>query len=566
MIHEGDCVEVMAGMDEASIDAICTDPPYGLEFMGKDWDRLWDRRGAKCFATMGSRTQEHGGTRGIPTYEGGSAAQAWHHRWAVEALRVLKPGGHLAAMGGTRTVHRLTCALEDAGFEVRDTICWQYFQGFPKGHDVSKALDRRYFREHMPSPDGEPPELRADALKYLMGHDEVVRKGQQVDLTDQWERFCDCFDWDGLLLCDRCAGSGVGCDKCHEGRLELRRGNAGTKSDPRYATPRGHAVFSLRGDGGATAGTSSGAMDVAAILTSAATDNAATWEGWNCALKPSWEPIVLARKPLAGTVAENVLEHGTGAVNVDGCRVAWDGAVGESVGGGWGGKHESLPGQDGSTMGEGWNSGFATAPDQLGRWPANTLRSEPAKDGRDRYFLTPAFDPAVAELDDALLAAAGFFYVPKASRAEREAGCDELAEETSTPTVYNTTAPINRRCVECGHWEQSSTSCRCPNPRWAARDRPVRRRANTHPTCKPIALFRHLVRLLTPPGGTVLDPFAGSGTTAVAAILEGLDCISIEREAEYVAIAKARVAYWTDKAAELDTPRARQMAFGEVAE
>jgi hypothetical protein len=201
-IRHGDCREVMAAMDAKSVDSIVSDPPYGLSFMGKGWDH------------------------GVPGVE------FW-----TEAMRVAKPGAHLLAFGGTRTYHRLACAIEDAGWEIRDCVMWVYGSGFPKSHDVSKAIDNA-----------------AGAEREVVGPNPYnANKG----------------------------GRNHHSDKCAQ---------AGKMSN----------------------------------ITAPATDDAKRWQGWGTALKPAWEPVIVARKPLCGTVAENVLTHGTGGINVDGCRVDGD--------------------------------------------------------------------------------------------------------------------------------------------------------------------------------------------------------------------------------------------------
>jgi DNA modification methylase len=314
-VHHGDCREVMATMDAASVDAIVTDPPYGLAFMGKGWDHA------------------------VP------GAEFW-----AEALRVAKPGAHLVAFGGTRTFHRLACAIEDAGWEVRDTLSWLYGNGFPKSHNGS---------------------------------------------------------WGGT------------------------------------------------------------------------------------ALKPAWEPIILARKPLVGTVAANVALHGTGALNVDGCRVGTDGGTAK-------GTFPKEPSN--GTYGNGINGACEIVDIGKGRWPANVVLDE----------------DAAAQVGEP----SRFFYTAKASRSEREAGLDGM--------VSRAVGSLNMRTNAHAHATGNATS-------------PA---ANHHPTVKPIALMRWLCRLVTPPGGVVLDPFTGSGTTGCAAALEGFRFVGIEREAEYVVIAKRRIANW----------------------
>jgi site-specific DNA-methyltransferase (adenine-specific) len=359
MIYTGDCLDVLRTLPADSVDAIVTDPPYGLAFMGKRWD-----------------------------YDVPSEA-IWR-----ECLRVLKPGGHLLAFAGTRTQHRMAVRIEDAGFEIRDLIAWVYGSGFPKSLDVSKAIDKA-----------------AGAEREVVG----IRK---VSLSD------------------------------------LGQGSGWNALD-----------------------TSSGQYN----YTAPATPAARKWAGWGTALKPALEPITVARKPLIGTVAENVLAHGTGALNVDGCRVGNEVRYNAPAGNKAGGNSLNM-----SAVGMPQDAKGSTA---AGRWPANLIH-----DGSEEV---------VGLLNDA----ARFFYCAKASAKDRDEGVAGVAGVG------------------------------------ALRDngRQSRPRKNTHPTVKPTDLMRYLCRLVTPPGGTVLDPFMGSGSTGKAAMLEGFDFIGIERDAEYVKIAEARI-------------------------
>ena len=394
----GDCRDSMRAMDAESIDAIVSDPPYGLSFMGKGWDH------------------------GVPGQD------FW-----IEALRVAKPGAHLLAFGGTRTFHRLVVAIEDAGWEIRDCLMWVYASGFPKSLDVSKAIDKAAGAER-----------------------------------DRYER----------------AAFG------------------GKFSD----------------DGGTTYGS--------AISNTPATDDAKAWQGWGTALKPAYEPIIMARKPLTGTVAANVLRHGTGAINVDGCRVA--------------GALEGDPNRFAKTNGGSFNA-FTTGPVVRadGRWPANVLH-----DGSDEVTgLFPTTTAAksgvrdpngtmgyhggasglpgiVSGYNDNGGSAARFFYCAKASKADRDEGCDGLAAHKQDET---------RNEGDPGG----------DNPR----NRGAGERNNHHPTVKPTDLMRYLCRLVTPPGGTVLDPFMGSGSTGKAATLEGFSFVGCELQPEYMAIAEARIGH-----------------------
>ena len=353
VVLRGDCVEVMKTLPADSIDAIVTDPPYGIDFMGKEWDGFGTPKGF----------------------------QTWTEQWAREAFRVLKPGGHLLAFGGTRMYHRLATGVEDAGFEVRDMMSWLYGSGFPKSLDVSKAMDKKA---------GAKRDVVGDNPHYSVG---------------------------------------------------------------RVADPGSFAQ---------------GGKNASPHITAPATEEAKRWEGWGTALKPSQEPIVMARKPLIGTVAENVLAHGTGAINIDASRIA--------------GVPPSVPQPDFKHV-----TGRATHLDAhkrngvmsvaSGRWPANILFDE----------------EAAAQLDAQAPNSSRFFYVAKPGKKERNAGSA----------------------------------------------------ANTHPTVKPIALMGYLIKLVTPPGGVVLDPFLGSGSTACAAVANGFDYLGIEQSDEYADIAEARIAHYT---------------------
>ena len=317
-------------MPDASVDAVVTDPPYGLSFMGKRWD--YD----------------------VPSVE------IWE-----QCLRVLKPGGYLLAFAGTRTQHRMAVRIEDAGFEIRDMIAWMYGSGFPKSLNVSKGFDRQ-----------------AGILKP---------------------------EFKGFTV----AGSS------HNPNISKTIPTKG------YVPP------------------------------APVTDEAKQWQGWGTALKPAMEPITMARKPFKGTVADNVQAYGTGAINIDGCRIETDDCL------------------NCGTMGGVFGNGMATVkkPIGTGRWPANVLH-----DGGDDVLRGIGED-------------ARFFYCSKSTNEDRNDGCDH----------------------------------------------------NFHPTVKPTDLMRHLCRMVTPPGGTVLDPFTGSGSTGRGAVLEGFRFIGCEMDADYIKIAKARI-------------------------
>lgn len=321
-LHHGNCLDILRTMPDASVDAVVTDPPYGLSFMGKRWD--YD----------------------VPSVE------IWE-----QCLRVLKPGGYLLAFAGTRTQHRMAVRIEDAGFEIRDMIAWMYGSGFPKSHN-------------------------------------------------------------------------------------------------------------LQGDR----------------------------QGWGTALKPAMEPITMARKPFKGTVADNVQAYGTGAINIDGCR------IGTGTG-----EVKTVMVQDirGGNYNNGGKGRIEHQRVDQGKWPANVLH-----DGCEDVLR------GMAE-------AARFFYTPKACKEDRDDGC-EMMEEKPHKGIYGDGIQDARPHMGQDYVYEGKAR-------------------NFHPTVKPTDLMRYLCRMVTPPGGVVLDPFTGSGSTGRGAVLEGFRFIGCEMDADYIKIAKARI-------------------------
>jgi len=405
-VMHADALDALRELPDASVDAVVTDPPYEMGFMG----RMWDASGIAYSVDL------------------------WR-----EALRVLKPGGHLLAFGGTRTVHRLTSAIEDAGFEIRDGIDWLYGSGFPKSLDVSKAIDKA-----------------AGATRTEGGR-----------------------EWSGG---QRSAG--------------ILGDNLGTQTRTIYDAP--------------------------------ATDAAARWAGWGTALKPAREPIVVARKPLAGTVAANVLAYGTGALNIDACRVPATDKAKFPTG------HSKATGaayaQD--EYSKSWTAGEDRNP--AGRWPSNVVLSH-----------VPLIEDGQRVGD-----ACADGCVPGCPVAELDAQSGVLTSGKMRPTrpigrrsVYGQNAADGYTTVET-YGDTGGASRFFPVFRYQAKA-PTRERPRVngvaHPTVKPLALVRWLVRLVTPPGGVVLDPFAGSGTTAEACLLEGFRCIAVEREESYLPLIASRI-------------------------
>lgn len=373
-IYNCDCIDGMRELPADSVDAIVTDPPYGLNFMGKEWDH------------------------GVP------GEQFW-----VEALRVAKPGAHLLAFGGTRTYHRLACAIEDAGWEVRDCLGWLYGSGFPKSMDVSKAIDKCLGAE-----------------REVIGHS-----------TNQ-------------------VGAGL-----------VDKGQAGFKSD----------------------------FDI----TAQASDAAKQWQGWGTCLKPAWEPIIMARKPIKGTVAACVLEHGTGAINIDACRVGTDTMINQPAGNKAGGNSLNM-----SVKGMPENVDPTVS---HGRFPANIIH-----DGSEEVLAV----------------------FPETGKSRKSFNVNRKDTENIAMSGRN----YARHSDEEGYDDSGSAARFFYCAKASKKDRGE---GNSHPTVKPQALMQYLIRLVTQEGAIVLDPFLGSGSTAVAAVSIGRNYIGYELSPEYFDIARARI-------------------------
>lgn len=452
-VLHGDAIDAMRAMADNSVDAVVTDPPYDLGFMGKRWD--------------------------------GTGVAFDPATWR-ECLRVLKPGGHLLTFGGSRTWHRLAAGVEDAGFEIRDSIAWLYGSGFPKSLDVSKAIDKR------------PGVARhAEFAAHLAERREAAGLSRQ-DVSEQvvGTRSGACWNWEhhqfpevkwwpalrGLLSLDEATWGPV-IAEAERQKIGERTTGIGT----------GRGSVRIMGDGSRD-------------LTASATDAARQWQGWGTALKPAFEPIVVGRKPLAGTVAANVLAHGTGALNIDGCRVEGPGAAAGRT------RH------GGGVVGNGSSYELPDSHGEMpaGRWPTNVVLD----------------DATAAELDEQT----GYMRDGVAVNRNKD------PEGIKPATVYGDYRNGERPDVTYGGGGGASRFF--PVFRYQAKA-PSKERPRVdgvaHPTVKPLELMRWLVRLVTPPGGVVLDPFAGSGTTGEACLLEGLSAVLIEREAEYLPLIHARI-------------------------
>lgn len=500
-ISLGDCIERLAELPPDSIDSVVTDPPYGIGFMGHDWDQPGEfgplrangdpapfaggrraegphvaggsaalerqmarssRRATQRDPSTGAghayersrrNTQGPGSTREGAVFGGPSGAdhtqqtarggamhagrydlspsanrrfQAWCEAWGAECLRVLKPGGYLAAFGSTRTSHRLTAGLEDAGFEIRDALVWLFGSGFPKATG----------RHLVPEP----------------------------------------------------------------------------------------------------------------------------WQGsWNTALKPGHEPIVLARKPMVGTLAENLLAHGTGAMNIAGCAIDVEDPESYRSNASGDRGHAGTRPVDPRTTTDLRQGGASAA---AARWPANVLLdpeaaeqldeqsgilisgANPTRRGSDKVRDVYGAFPGQEECEPArgvdVGGASRFYYCAKTSRAERNAGLNGPPTDIRGPRFVSG----GLKCRICSRWKASGNPCRCAEPDFERIPFESVENRNHHPTVKPISLMRWLTKLLTPEGGSILDPFAGSGSTGCAAVLEAFTFIGVERDPEYLKIAEARIRWW----------------------
>lgn len=453
MIRHGDLFDVLPTIADESIDASVTDPPYGIGFMGREWD-TFKPTSIRSAAAMKQRKDPEQlanlknvyGRKRSPAqspsqigYDYSAAGlrgfQEWTESWAREVFRVLKPGAYILVCGAPRSYHRMACGLEDAGFELRDSIDFLLsVEPMFAALWASLAIDQQ--------------EILARVLASYDGH----------------------LSW--------VFGSGF---------------------------PK-----SLNFEG-----------------------------GLGTALKPAHEPIVVARKPFKATVASNLAAFGTGALNIDACR----------IGGGAGGYRGDEPSAK-RRYSEHGGTNFAMTPgprggDAAGRWPANVILDDetavmldemsgelvsganPTRRGGDKFRgVYGAFD-GQTECDQArgvdVGGASRFFYVAKPSRSERDAGCYDLPECSGGESTHRKDGSAGLRSPRAGAGRTGGS-------------------ANIHPTVKPVELMRWLVRLVTPPGGTVIDPFTGSGTTGMACVYEQREFIGIEREAEYVEIAKRRIA------------------------
>lgn len=431
-------LDTMRRMPDNFLDSIVTDPPYELGFMGKKWDNT-----------------------GIAY-----SVELWK-----ECLRVLKPGGYLLAFSGTRTYHRMTCAIEDAGFEIRDMIEWIYGSGFPKSLDVSKAIDKQAGAER-------------EVVGVKPGHEEFANRGNLSSVQS----------FNGTL------------------------GSDGGFSRPWMNNPEKVEQYHM--------------------ATAPSTDSAKQWQGWGTALKPAHEPICMARKPLSEkTVADNVLKYGTGGINVDACRVETDDKMPSVEGGikrrnkinqdqGFRPYEKGFDNQDKELWNQNSSGRFPAnlihdgSPEAVGIFPNSSVTGVRKSPHEKKESLNTPFTMGnpLSEYTDSG-SAARFFYCAKTSPAERNMGCDDMEAKVKDAEYRQ---PTGNAMVDRIH------GCGIP-------------KKNNHPTIKPIALMKYLIKMVTQPGGLVYDPFSGSGSTLIACRELGMNFIGSELQDEYCKIALCRL-------------------------
>lgn len=446
-LYNDNMLNMLEDIETNSIDSIVTDPPYELGFMGKSWD---------------------------------SSGIAFQKSTWEKCFQVLKPGGHLLAFGGSRTYHRIACAIEDAGFEIRDCIMWIYGSGFPKSMNIGLAIDKK---NGVDSP--------------IVGQNQDILKKQAKDLRDGHRKIVDSLN-----------------------------GGASNRNN--------------------------GFKTVSADIKQAQNE----WDGWGTQLKPSYEPIIVARKPIENSIVDNVIKWGVGGINIDECRVPVENTKNAATNPLYRLQNEYRTTTN-SNAGDS-NVGFGTSKNEtneLGRFPANTILTYDDNDFDEVCSGFPNTKSTGGSGDASIInsfknvygkykgiehtshlgglhdegSAARYFYCAKASKRDRDDGLERF-EEKELITDMNSVG-----CKDGVHYRLDGLE--------------ISKRRNTHPTVKPTCLMQYLIRLITPKGGTILDPFMGSGSTGKAAMYENIDrnanykFIGIELTDEYLPICKERIEY-----------------------
>ena len=518
-IYNNDCLKQLDLLEENSIDSIITDPPYELNFMGKGWDNA-------------------GISFQINTWQ--------------KCLRVLKPGGYLLAFGGSRTFHRIAVGIEDAGFEIRDTIMWLYGSGFPKSMDISKILDKRNGRNY-----------NEDFRNYINNK----RLEKNISLKQINELFGLSTDGGGVasyIFSER-KSNGLPTKEQYKILKEI------LELDNKYdelinITEAKREVIGTKKSGGANAwinGMNNKENEEQKYtgfneweITAPSTDLAKQWEGWGTTLKPSFEPIIVARKPFKGSLVDNIIKYGVGGINIDECRV----------------ENQHFEIKNGDYDNNENQSCFGnikrTPKEYNSRFPANTIltydetdfeevcggfpktknitKSHIAKNSDNNINFNASKEVSIIGYNDSG-SASRYFYCAKASKKDRDEGLEEFDYKN---------LDIGDERPSGGSWERRTGKKTLP-------------RKNIHPTVKPTELMQYLVRLVSPKGATILDPFMGSGSTGKAVMLENKEkeanykFIGIEKEREYCDIAEERIQWASEYKEEYKKENNNQISFDD---
>jgi len=562
-VHQSDCIEFMRKMPENSVDSLICDPPYGLEFMGKEWDKFKITKQTKSQVVKNLGAGMRRQTRD-EIFE----FQRWTRQWAKEALRVAKPGATLLSFGGTRTYHRMACAIEDAGWIIKDCIMWLYSTGFPKALDIKKSLDKKYSGGNMGAYEKETKQntkyylrlVREADLQKTISNKKAEGKVLQSGLSQQGISIKDQTKGGLQFSSGREKSSVEGWIDIQATKRELQRCKICALSERVFIDGEERWVCNGTPFGYGTAHWSPTPKNRSCpsyrprpkqqqykqsdvVSDKPSPQEIRKWNGWKShGLKPAYEPIIVAQKPNDGTYANNALKWGVSGLNIDGGRIDYNG------------EQPNLGGRPQHTRGDGY--GFKAQKDEAeantkGRFPANIILDEEAakildeqsgesgsgkmKKGSYRHKApNNLYQLGMAKKEGALQnapddygdkgGASRFFYVAKASKKERNMGKMFYWEDGKEidKELYFKLEKENEGSIE---GEKHKIS-----------------KGNIHPTCKPLKLMEYLCLLTkTPTGGVVLDPFMGSGTTGMACIKMGRDFIGIEKEEEYVKIAKARI-------------------------
>ena len=538
-LYQGNMLDMLEVIEPESIDSIITDPPYGLTSITK---RFGKQDSAECqYGKDGSFARLSKGFMGKEW--DGSGIEYNIDTWQ-KCYEVLKPGGYLLAFGGSRTFHRIACAIEDAGFEIRDTIMWLYGSGFPKSMDISKQIDKRADNNNevikakeelgkwLKEKRGNRPQK--EISKYfpsktggLTGCVANWEKGYNLPTWEIWVKLKEILDLDDrydYLIEDRPSNY-----------IEAEREVIGKMENP------ASSIYSM----------GENKMNRDVNITIPSTDLAKQWQGWGTALKPSFEPIIVARKPFKGSLVDNVIEYGVGGINIDECRVETNETITNHARSEISANNHIFKNKSQET--------HQTNGQQFGRFPANTILTYDDTDYDEVCggFPDTTSKRTIGKMHDirkgSLVgsskfldvecemgyndngSASRYFYCAKASKKDRDEGLEEL-ENKPMYQANNEHGNLGAFYVKKAGGEIGD----------------VQLRKNTHPTVKPTELMQYLIRLVSPDGATILDPFNGSGSTGKAVMYENKErnknykYIGIELTEEYLPIAKARIEYAID--------------------